>query len=306
MKLSIVATLYKSSKYINEFNSRISHEVKKITDDYELIFVDDGSPDDSLNKAVFLQEKDRKIKIIELSRNFGHHKAIMTGLSHAKGDFVFLIDSDLEEDPELLGRFWKEMQSNNNFDVVYGVQKERKGGWFERNSGRIFYYIFNKLVDEIEYPIDTLTSRIMTKRYVDDVIKHKESEYDLWSIFGFTGYKSKGILCNKEYKGSTTYTFAKKIDMAINIIASTSKKPLQLIFYFGSFISLTSFIYLVYLFILSFTLNTPPGWSSLMVILVFILGVLILSMGILGIYISVIFQESKKRPVIIKEIHKSK
>src|SRR6056300_832993 len=103
MKLSIVTTLYKSSEYIEEFYSRITQEAKKITNDYEIIFVDDGSPDDSLSKVIKLFEKDYHLKILELSRNFGHHKAMMTGLSYAKGDYVFSIDCDLEEEPEILG-----------------------------------------------------------------------------------------------------------------------------------------------------------------------------------------------------------
>ena len=106
MKISIVTTMYHSSPYIKEFYERISNEVLKITEDYEIIFVNDGSPDDALDVAVSLNEKDKKVKVIDLSRNFGHHKAIMTGLSHTKGEYVFLIDCDLEEEPELLGLFW--------------------------------------------------------------------------------------------------------------------------------------------------------------------------------------------------------
>lgn len=132
MKLSIVTTLYKSSEYIDDFYQRISIEAYKITNDYEIIFVDDGSPDESLQKAIGLYQNDSKVKVIELSRNFGHHKAIMTGLSHAVGDYVFLIDSDLEEEPELLGRFWKELHKAEEIDVVYGVQETRKGGRFEK------------------------------------------------------------------------------------------------------------------------------------------------------------------------------
>ena len=147
MKLSIVTTLYKSSKYVDEFYERISKEAQKITNDYELIFVDDGSPDDSLEKAITLYQKNEKVRIIELSRNFGHHKAIMTGLSHAQGDFVFLIDVDLEERPELLSEFWHELQNDEGLDLVYGVQEKRKGRLFERVSGYFYYKLINHLSD---------------------------------------------------------------------------------------------------------------------------------------------------------------
>jgi putative glycosyltransferase len=145
MKLSIVTTLYKSSPYVDEFYERISKEAQKITDNYEIIFVDDGSPDDSLQKCITLHQQDQKVTVVELSRNFGHHKAIMTGLSHAQGDFVFLIDVDLEEEPELLGKFWQELQNGADLDLIFGVQERRKGGWFERVSGYLYFKLLNHL-----------------------------------------------------------------------------------------------------------------------------------------------------------------
>ena len=147
MKLSIVTTLYNSSDYIEGFYDRITNTALKITGDYEIIFVNDGSKDDSLEKAVSLFQKDDRIKVIDLSRNFGHHRAIMTGLSHARGDYVFLIDSDLEEEPELLDIFWKELGNSTGVDVIYGVQEKRKGGLFERISGWFFYRFFNMVSD---------------------------------------------------------------------------------------------------------------------------------------------------------------
>jgi len=303
MKLSIVTTLYKSSPYIEEFYARISREAEKITDDYELIFVNDGSPDNSFELIFDLYQKDKHINIVNLSRNFGHHKAIMAGLNNTSGEYIFLIDSDLEEAPELLSQFWSELALEKDVDVIYGIQEKRKGSFFEKWSGKLFYAILNKLIDDIEYPTDTLTSRLMTKRYIEQVIQYKETEYDLWSIFEFTGYKTKSLVCKKGYKKSTTYTFAKKIDMAMHIIVSTSKKPLQLIFYLGMLISGASLFYLIYLLVTHFIFNIPAGWTSVAVLLTFILGIVIFSIGVLGIYISIIFLESKQRPVIIKDIY---
>ena len=303
MKLSIVTTLYKSASYIDEFYERITREAKKITDSYEFIFVNDGSPDNSFELVFDLYNKDRHIKIVNLSRNFGHHKAIMTGLDNTSGEYIFLIDCDLEEEPELLSQFWSELDPKQDIDVIYGVQEKRKGSFFEKWSGKLFYTILDKLIDDIKYPADTLTSRLMTKRYVEKVLEYKEAEYDLWSIFEFTGYKTKSLLCKKGYKKSTTYTFGKKMDMAMHIIVSTSKKPLQLIFYLGLIISIFAFSYLMYLLITHFIFNIPAGWTSVAVLLTFVLGIVIFSIGVLGIYISVIFLESKKRPIIIKDIY---
>lgn len=142
MKLSIVSTLYQSSPYIDEFIRRVSVCAQQITEAYEIILVNDGSPDDSLHKALIAQRQDTHLKIVDLSRNFGHHEAGMAGLEQAQGEFVFLIDSDLEENPELLLQFWSELTRRPDVDVIYGIQEQRKGGWFEQFSGYLFYIIF--------------------------------------------------------------------------------------------------------------------------------------------------------------------
>lgn len=156
IKLSIVTTLYHSSLYIYEFYKRITLAAEKITPSYEIIFVNDGSPDDSLAKAIKLLAQDKRIKIIDLSRNFGHYQAVMTGLELAQAENIFLIDSDLEESPEWLVDFWQEITAHPDLDAVYGVQKHRKGNWFEKISGKIFYYLFNKL-STVKIPINVLT-----------------------------------------------------------------------------------------------------------------------------------------------------
>ena len=145
MKLSIVATMYRSVSTVDEFVRRICDEAKKITNDYELILVDDGSPDDSLQSALTLQKSNPHLSVIELSRNFGHHKAMMTGLEHSKGDLVFLIDIDLEESPELLNTFYAEM-THGKWDVVYGVQQTRNGTAFFGNSNKSFSHLISSWV----------------------------------------------------------------------------------------------------------------------------------------------------------------
>src|SRR3954454_18385417 len=143
MRLSIVTTLYRSEMSLREFHQRISVAAAPLGD-YEIVYVNDGSPDESLRLALELFHGDRHVRVIDLSRNFGHHKAMMTGLAHARGDFVFLIDSDLEEDPELLPAF-AEVLREANAEVVYGVQQRRRGDFVERWSGWLFFKIFNAL-----------------------------------------------------------------------------------------------------------------------------------------------------------------
>jgi putative glycosyltransferase len=304
MRLSIVSTLYMSSNYIQEFYERISKEAKKITDDYEIILVDDGSPDDSLQKAVALQEKDAKVKVIELSRNFGHHKAMMTGLRYTRGDYVFLIDSDLEEEPELLGRFWDEMQKNDDVDVVYGVQKRRKGNWFEKISGEIFWRIFKRL-SGFNVPANMVTARMTTNRYNNELIKYRESEFFIGGVWIDVGFKQKPIYIQKKSINRSTYTVKKKISMLVNSITSFSSKPLIYIFYLGLIITTASFIYIAKLLFDKILYNTTvEGWTSLIVSVWFFGGLIILILGIIGIYLSKVFIETKNRPfVIIKNIY---
>jgi len=307
MKLSIVTTLYQSSLYVDEFYERITKEANKITDDYEIIFVDDGSPDDSLQKAINLYNRDKTVKVIELSRNFGHHKAIMTGLTHAQGDFVFLIDSDLEEEPELLGTFWEELQNSENVDVVYGVQEERKGGWFERWSGDIFWKIINYL-STTDIPNNMITSRLMTKKYNNALIQYKESELFIGGIWADTGFNQKELIVYKKSTSETTYTFRKKISLFINSVTSFSSKPLVYIFNIGLITTSISFLFILKLIFNKIFFDiTFEGWTSLIVSVWFFGGLIILLLGIIGIYLSKIFTEVKNRPnTIIRKFYGNK
>jgi len=299
MRLSIVTSLYKSSMYINEFYERISIEVKKITNDYEIIFVDDGSPDDSLQKCITLHRQDKKVTVIELSRNFGHHKALMTGLSHAQGDFVFVIDVDLEEKPELLGKFWQELQNDEDLDAVYGVQKKRKGAFFERISGGLFWKLINNL-STIEIPKNIVTARLVTKAYNDALIKYQESELFIGGVWADVGFRQKPILTNKSSTSETTYTLKKKISLLVTSITSFSSKPLVYIFNIGLFTTFVSVLFILkLLFNKLFYGVAIEGWTSLIVSVWFFGGLIILMLGIIGIYLSKIFIETKNRPYTI-------
>ena len=299
MKLSIVTTLYKSSQYVDEFYERITQEAKKITDSYEIIFVDDGSPDDSLEKCISLYKQDAKVKVIELSRNFGHHKAIMTGLSHAQSDFIFLIDSDLEEEPELLSGFWNELQSDENLDVVYGVQESRKGNWFEQWSGNIFYKAFNK-ISHVDVPRNLITCRLTTKDYNKALVSHQEREIFLAGLWIISGFNQKALVVNKHSHSETTYSIKHKFSVLFNSLTSFSNFPLKVIFYMGLSISLLSFIYILFILVNKIVYDvTLEGWASLIVSVWFLGGLILFSIGTIGIYISKIFTETKQRPYTI-------
>lgn len=304
MKLSIVTTLYRSSPYIEEFYHRISKEAQKITDEYEIIFVDDGSPDNSLHKVITLYHNDPKVVVVELSRNFGHHKAMMTGLAQSKGEYVFLIDSDLEEEPELLGQFWQELHQDDDLDVVYGVQESRKGGWFEKWSGEIFYKLFNK-ISHINVPNNLVTCRLTTREYNKALVSHQEREIFLAGLWVISGFNQKGFIVKKHSHSQTTYSFKHKLSLLLNSLTSFSSFPLKIVFYIGLLISSLSFSYIVWISIKKLFFDVSlEGWSSLIVSIWFLGGIILMSLGIIGLYIGKIFIETKQRPyTIIRKIY---
>lgn len=304
MKLSVVTTLYHSAPYIDEFYRRVSAAASGISDDYEIIFVNDGSPDNSLDIAVDLQKKDGRVTVVDLSRNFGHHKAIMTGLNFSKGDLVFLLDSDLEEKPELLEKFYDTMKSGDGIDVVYGVWQNRKGPLTERLFATFFYRLINCLSDH-KVPEHSMTVRLMTRAYVDHLIRYKDNEIFLIGLFVLAGFNQKPFPTEKQNKGRTTYSLKKKIVNFTNALTSFSSRPLEFIFYLGGVVLFSSSVYILYLMYRTiFRAHPPSGYLSLMVSIWFLGGMLISCVGIIGIYISKIFTETKNRPyVTIRSIY---
>lgn len=304
MKLSIVATLYQSAPYITEFHRRTSIAAKQLVgEDYEIVLVNDGSPDSSLTLAVELTEKDSHIVVVDLSRNFGHHKAMMTGLGHAKGEQIFLIDSDLEEEPECLISFAEQMQ-NQRCDVVYGVQEQRKGSWFERWSGQWFYRLF-KVLTGLALPENIVTARLMTRRYVDALSRHEEREVFMAGLWYITGFDQRPQVVKKHSTSETTYTFRRKMSLLVNSVTSFSNAPLVGIFYIGVSISLVAILYIAYLVTQWMTLAKPlSGWTSVMASIWLLGGMIISFIGVVGIYLSKIFSETKRRPyTIIRHIY---
>lgn len=305
MKLSIVATLYQSAPYIMEFYKRASDAARQLVgNNYEIIFVNDGSPDNSLDLAIELTDEDTRVVVVDLSRNFGHHKAIMTGLAHTKGEKVFLIDSDLEEEPEWLNSFNDKMIEDSNCDVVFGVQESRKGRLFEKLSGALFWSLINQL-SGLSLPANLVTARLMSRRYVDQLLRHEEREVFLAGLWQITGFRQKSIIVCKYSKSRSTYTIRGKLSLLVNSVTSFSVLPLVAIFYTGLIIFSFACFYTIYLVInWLFFSYTMAGWTSVM-ISIWLLGGLILSgMGIIGIYLSKVFSESKRRPyTIVRNIY---
>ena len=304
MKLSIVATLYQSAPHIHEFHQRAGAAARELVgDDYEIVLVNDGSPDDSLNLAIALAKTDAHLVVVDLSRNFGHHKAMLTGLSHAQGEKVFLIDSDLEEEPEWLLELASQMESASS-DVVYGVQVKRKGGWFERASGWLFYKIFNVLTGTV-IPENMVSARLMTRRYLNALLLHEEREVSIGGLFMITGFQQSPVTVQKHSRSQSTYSFRHKMAVMIDSVTSFSNKPLISIFYIGLIILIAAGIYVTYL-VLNWLIHStvPSGYTSVMASIWLLGGLIIMLIGVVGIYLSKVFTETKQRPTsIVRQIY---
>jgi putative glycosyltransferase len=303
MDLSIVTTLYRSALHLEEFHRRVCAVAEQITSGCEIILVNDGSPDNSLEIALSIYERDDRVRVIDLSRNFGHHKAMMTGLRHACGDLVFLIDSDLEEEPELLEPFHRELKATGA-EVVFGVQQKRRGRLFERVSGAMFFKLFNALSSH-PLPPNIITARLMTRKYVSALVRHEEREMMIGGLWVLTGFRQMPMPVRKRHNSTSTYDLGLKLSQFVNAITSFSSKPLVLIFYLGCFISFLSSIAALDLIIRRiFFGQLLQGWASLIVSVWLLGGLTLFCLGVIGIYLSKIFIETKQRPyTIIKEFY---
>ena len=298
MKLSIVTTLYRGAPYLREFHERCCAAAREITDQFEIVLVNDDSPDESLAIALELHEKDERVRVIDLARNFGQHKAIMTGLAQARGELVFSLDSDLEEDPAWLGMFHERMKETGA-DVVYGMQRSRKGRLFERVSGAVYYAIF-RLLSSYRVPSNQVAARLMTRRYVESLIEHRDHEVFLAGLWAITGYEQVPVAVEKADKGSSSYSLRKKLAITLNSVTSFSNVPLVLIFYLGMIVTLISLSAALFTFVAKlFFIDFELGWPSLIISIWLLSGLTFSCLGIIGMYLSKIFIETKDRPYTI-------
>ena len=307
MTLSVVTTLYKSKRFLDRFLSEMIQAITQLgINEYEIIFVNDGSPDDSL---AFLIEKKRSIPqlvLIDLSRNFGHHYAMQAGLSHAQGDFVFLIDNDLETPPDFIIRCFEHMNQHPETDVVYGFQEIRKGKFTESIGGKIFWWALNKM-SEVKIPKNLLTERLMRKEYLNSLLELGDANLFLGGMFYWTGYRQAGLPVEKSLReGQSTYSTKKRMELMIQAVTSFSGKPLQYLFYGGLLITFCSVVAIIIFIIqkIIYGEEMQLGWTSIVTLNILILGITSTFLGLIGIYIFKIFKQVQNRPnFIIRKIY---
>ena len=297
MELSVVTSLYKSEAYIAVFLNRIIEIIKKLNiKEYEIIVIDDGCPNQSGQIVKSFVDKNKNIKLFELSKNYGQHKAQMQGLELSKGDLVYLTCSDLEEDPEILEKLWNYLKNHQDAAVVIGKIDNIPRSLISNFFANIFYIIFNFLSDVKISRYETL-SRLMRREYVDAIKEYQETNIFMTAVFKDVGFVQHKLPVNKTYKGHTGYTFLKKITLSINGILQFSSKPLVYIFYLGVFTTFFSLLISIWLLIQKFfNSNLLTGFTSIILSIFFMGGIIITSIGVVSIYLSQMFVELKNRP----------
>jgi putative glycosyltransferase len=296
--------MYYSAAYLDEFMRRTRSTASAITDDLEFVLVNDGSPDDSLDIAIAYHKKHDDVRVVDLSRNFGHHRAMMVGLAHVTGDLIFLIDCDLEEPPEALSQLYEALNSNGA-DVAYGVQTIRDEPLFNKVTANLYYTIFNMLSDQ-PIPRNVLTLRLMSSRYVRQLVRHQERVFSIEGLWQLTGFQQVPVYVSKApHSGNSTYTLRRKIAMAASAVTAFSNKPLIYMPLIGFAIMGVASLGIAYLLIVWLAAGASvEGWASLILSIWFVGGLTIVMLGVIAIYLAVIFNEVKARPYyIIREIY---
>lgn len=300
--LTIVTTLYKSRSTIAEFVQRALAAAESSSSTVDMVVVDDGSPDDSVAIVRGIADSDPRVRLVQLSRNFGHHRAMLAGLEHARGERVFLIDCDLEEAPELLIDMLTALEKNP-VDCLFGVQLGRKGGAIERISGRVFYSVFNAL-SEVDMPLNVSTLRLMSRRYVDSLMLFRDKNPVFVPLSLLAGYPQAPFFFTKNSTSKTTYSLYKKISLLVLAITTFSGRPLQIMFGASVLLSLLGLTYGTYVVVRSLTGTVQDGWSSLMAVVVFFFSLNAVFTGLIGLYVKQILEEVKDRPrSVVQEIY---
>lgn len=300
-QLSVVTSMYRSEAFLPTFIDETTRAIAAagITS-YEIVFVNDGSPDGSRDLLLDACNRNPSIKLLDLSRNFGHHKAVVAGLAHTRGDLVFLIDCDLEVRPAELERFLQAMRQGEP-DVVYGVQDQRKGGPIERLGGGMFWHLFNHL-SQTAVPPNVLTERLMTRRYVDALLSLGDRNVFLGGMMYWAGFRQLGITVAKAQRaGRSTYSLRRRVSLLVEAVTSFSTVPLKLVLLAGLFITVCALLGVIVLAVRK--LLDPAailmGYTSLMLAVVGMGGLVLTTLGILGLYISRIFTQTQNRPLYI-------
>ncbi|MBN1436324.1 MAG: glycosyltransferase family 2 protein [Sedimentisphaerales bacterium] len=300
--ISLVIPVYCEEQVVDETYRRLKEVLNSIADvEHELIFVDDGSTDSTLEKLKALSQQDSKVKIISFSRNFGHQIAITAGMDHARGDAVIVIDADLQDPPEVISQMldlWRQ-----GYQVVHGKRARRKGeSLFKLATASVFYRLLARLTD-IKIPLDSGDFKLMDRKVIDVLKRLREKHRFVRGLVAWTGFKQVELPYerDKRFAGQTKYPLRKMLKFALDGITAFSIKPLKVALNLGFFSVFVGLLLTVYVVVqrLVHPDTTVPGWASLLIVMIFFGGIQLITLGVVGEYIGRIYDESRDRPLYI-------
>ncbi len=297
--ISVVVPVYKAESCLDELYRRLVQALETISPNFEIVLVEDCGGDSSWEVIERLAKQDGRVKGIQFSRNFGQHYGITAGLDRCAGDWVVVMDCDLQDRPEEIPRLYAKAQEG--YDVVLARRGKRQDPPLKRFTSWLFYKVFSYLAD-IEYDAQTGNFRIMSRKVVENLRAMREQLRFFGGLVQWMGFPTASIEVEhaERYEGKSTYTFTKLWKLAAETIIAYSDKPLRLAVRFGFIMAFLAFCYGAYALVRATFYGVPiMGWSSLIVSLYFIGGIIIAILGILGIYLGKTFDESKKRPLYI-------
>lgn len=297
--ISIVSPVYRAEKILPELVNQIEIVMNKIDTEYEIILVDDRSPDNSWEVMKSLTKDHNQLKIVRLSRNFGQHATIMAGLSQSNGDWVVVMDCDLQDQPKEIEKLYH--KANEGYDAVLARRTVRIDSFFKRLSSKVFYAAFNYLAG-IEINNEIANFGIYSRKVINSVLDVKDNIKFFPLFVNWVGYKTTSVSVehSSREEGSSSYSFSRLISLAFNVIVSFSDKPLKIFVGFGAAISVLSIIIAIFFALRYFEGKiTEPGFSSIILSIWFLSGTIISCIGIVGIYLGKTFNQTKDRPVFI-------
>ncbi len=299
--ISVIIPCFNEEDVINLCHKTVCETLDALKDfNFEIIYINDGSTDKTLEYLNTLQLSDKRVTVISLSRNFGKEAAMTAGIDHCAGDALIILDADLQDPPALIPEMI-EIWKDTGADVVYGQRKFREGEtWLKKSSANAFYCVINFIASNVEIPKNTGDFRLMNRRAIDALIQLREKHRFMKGLFAWIGYKQVALQYNRAPRaaGETKWNYVGLWNLAMEGIAGFSTTPLKLASFFGLMISLIAFIFGFYILTRTLFLGSDvPGWASLTVLVSFFSGIQLLSIGILGEYIGRVFGEVKRRPL---------
>lgn len=303
MKYSIILPVYNESESLQQLYERISKVMTKLKSSYEMIFINDGSTDRTGGMLVALRKKDSSVKIINFSRNFGHQTAVSAGLKYCTGEMVAILDSDLQDPPEVLPDFFKKLESG--YDTVYAIRKNRKETAWKKFAYSTYYRILKSLAN-VDIPLDSGDFCVMSRRMIDAINSLPERNRFVRGLRSWVGFKQTGLAYDRDARsaGESKYTMSKLFKLASDGIFSFSYVPLQAITwigFFGILLSVIGTLWAGYQKFFTPNYNAVPGFATTVILIMFIGGLQLFSLGVVGEYMRRMYDEIKARPQYIIE-----